>query len=310
MTSAYQDRVGPTCQDSPRIERGSHWCGTAYPVDRCRRRRAGEILRAYGGVAPTGPAGVSTLEHEPLPPWGFVRNACRARAGPGPAPITSGRRYAAVRACVARRDQRQWVVRGGAAVPVAGGVIGGLLFCSLALARASTSSQGMRRSSDALLSTAEACAVLSREHEPQATTFSAARSSSSMSIFFISSIAAMTRCAFSVSGPLSPIKAVGVICQDRPNLALSQPHGLRVALGDLVPVRVDLLLGLAEHVERDGFAESRIGTTVQRDERLAIELEPTVITVPLGARPCGAIVVILPIFDLGRWTCNTSLPPV
>ena len=69
------------------------------------------------------------------------------------------------------------------------------------------------------------CGNVAWSELPQAATFSAARSSSSISIFFISSIAAITRCAFSVSGSLrSLISTVGVICQDKPNLSLSQPH--------------------------------------------------------------------------------------
>src|SRR5439155_24298174 len=46
-----------------------------------------------------------------------------------------------------------------------------------------------------------------------------------MSIFFICSIACMTRFAF--SGSLSPNifpRAVGTICHDRPYLSCSQPH--------------------------------------------------------------------------------------
>ena len=54
----------------------------------------------------------------------------------------------------------------------------------------------------------------------------AARSSSSISIFFICSIACMTRCAFSRSGsPSSSGRRVGTICHDSPNRSLSQPQG-------------------------------------------------------------------------------------
>src|SRR5438128_6210259 len=55
---------------------------------------------------------------------------------------------------------------------------------------------------------------------------SAARCNPAMSILLISSIAFMTRCDLSGSGSLSSsVKAVGMICQDRPYRSLSQPHG-------------------------------------------------------------------------------------
>src|SRR5215207_82909 len=54
----------------------------------------------------------------------------------------------------------------------------------------------------------------------------AARSRASTSIFFMLSIACMTRWDFSRSGsPSSLGSAVGMICHDRPNLSFSQPHG-------------------------------------------------------------------------------------
>jgi hypothetical protein len=46
-----------------------------------------------------------------------------------------------------------------------------------------------------------------------------------MSIFFILSIAAITRCDFAGSlSPISSINAVGTTCHETPNLSLSQPH--------------------------------------------------------------------------------------
>ena len=54
----------------------------------------------------------------------------------------------------------------------------------------------------------------------------AARSSSSISIFLIFSIAAITRCDFSRSGSaISSDSRVGTICHDTPNRSLSQPQG-------------------------------------------------------------------------------------
>jgi hypothetical protein len=54
---------------------------------------------------------------------------------------------------------------------------------------------------------------------------SAARCKVGMSIFFICSIAFITRCDFSASLLCSNSgNTVGVICHDRPYLSLSQPH--------------------------------------------------------------------------------------
>ena len=54
----------------------------------------------------------------------------------------------------------------------------------------------------------------------------AARSSSATSSFFIWSMAAITRCAFSLSGSASSWgSAVGTTCQETPKRSLSQPQG-------------------------------------------------------------------------------------
>src|ERR671931_1470375 len=53
----------------------------------------------------------------------------------------------------------------------------------------------------------------------------AACCSAAMSIFFILSIASMTRCDFLESGSASSLlRIVGTICHDRPYLSFNQPH--------------------------------------------------------------------------------------
>ena len=96
-----------------------------------------------------------------------------------------------------------------------------------------------------------------------------------MSIFFISSITAMTRCAFSVSGSLRSLgSAVGVICHDTPYLSLSQPHGpSSPPSARLSQYESTSSLGLAAHLERDSLAEGEVRATVQRDEELTVEFE-------------------------------------
>ena len=61
---------------------------------------------------------------------------------------------------------------------------------------------------------------------PERYACAAARSSASISSFFMLSIAAITRCDFSGSGSASSSgRTVGTICHERPNRSLSQPHG-------------------------------------------------------------------------------------
>ena len=65
-----------------------------------------------------------------------------------------------------------------------------------------------------------------------------------------------------------------MICQERPNLSLSQPHWLSLPPGgELRPVVVDLLLGVAADDEGDCFGEFEDGAAVERGELLAVELE-------------------------------------
>src|SRR4029077_5929105 len=69
-----------------------------------------------------------------------------------------------------------------------------------------------------------------RHHHPSVTWFfhdfaSAAAFSAAMSIFFILSMASMTRFAFFASGPATSWTRIeGVTCHDSPYLSLSQPH--------------------------------------------------------------------------------------
>ena len=96
-----------------------------------------------------------------------------------------------------------------------------------------------------------------------------------MSIFFMPNMAFMARCARSWSGSFS-ISAMppGATCQDRPYLSFSQPHGPSSPPSEsLVPVVVDLVLVGAVDQQRDGLAEGELGTAVDRDVLLAVELE-------------------------------------
>jgi hypothetical protein len=55
---------------------------------------------------------------------------------------------------------------------------------------------------------------------------------------------------------------------------LSQPHGpFLPALGQALPVVVDLVLGLAFDLEGDGLVERELGAAVDADESLAVQLE-------------------------------------
>ena len=79
-----------------------------------------------------------------------------------------------------------------------------------------------------------------------------------------------------------------MICQERPNLSLSQPHCcVCTAFGELVPEFVDLLLRLAAHDERDGLGELEMRPAVQGRELLAFKLEEAVITLPFGPGPAS-----------------------
>ena len=77
-----------------------------------------------------------------------------------------------------------------------------------------------------------------------------------MSIFFICSIACMTRCDFSRSGSVS--SSGRIVRDDLPRQAepVLQPaaRALLPAVGERVQYRVDLLLRLAVDDERDGLA--------------------------------------------------------
>ena len=96
-----------------------------------------------------------------------------------------------------------------------------------------------------------------------------------MSIFRISSIAAMTRCARSGSGSVEQL--VQPRRDDLPREAepVLEPaaRALLAALRELAPVLVDLVLRLAADLERDRLAEREVGAAVEGDELLAVELE-------------------------------------
>ena len=118
----------------------------------------------------------------------------------------------------------------------------------------------------------------------------AARSSSSISIFLICSIAAMTRCAFSRSGSAS--SSVSARRDDLPRDAepVLQPaaRALLAALGERAPVRVDLFLALAADLERDRLAEREL--RARRSARRTSgrpARSSTVITVPSARGPAS-----------------------
>src|SRR6185369_768383 len=77
-----------------------------------------------------------------------------------------------------------------------------------------------------------------------------------MSIFFISIIAATTRLAAARSGSVAAlVRAIGVICQDRPHLSLHHPHALSwlAVADDCVPVAIGFgLLGSGD-LKRECF---------------------------------------------------------
>jgi hypothetical protein len=71
------------------------------------------------------------------------------------------------------------------------------------------------------------------------------------------------------------IIATGTICQDTPNLSLSQPHCCldRPARGQASPEVVDFFLGLAIDLKRDRFVEREVRASVKAGKRLAVEFE-------------------------------------
>ena len=114
-----------------------------------------------------------------------------------------------------------------------------------------------------------------RHRGPRYAAASAARRSPWMSIFVIWSIACMALAARSGSGsPSSSPSAVGMICQDSPYRSFSHPHGpSSPPVGERRPERVDLLLRLAVHEERDRLGERVVRAAVERGELLALEPE-------------------------------------
>ena len=69
-------------------------------------------------------------------------------------------------------------------------------------------------------------------------------------------------------------KTDGTTCQDRPNLSFSQPHGPSLPPSDsLAPEMIDLVLGVAHHLERHRFVELELRSAVERGEGLSFELE-------------------------------------
>ena len=109
--------------------------------------------------------------------------------------------------------------------------------------------------------------------------------------FPIPSIAAMTRCDFPPSGSeSSSVSTLGTTCQDRPNRSLSRTaRALLASLGELLPVVVDLGLVGAVDLERQRLGEGVLGPAVQRQERLAVELEADRHHRPLRAWAGGAV---------------------
>ena len=112
-----------------------------------------------------------------------------------------------------------------------------------------------------------------------------------MSIFFICSIACITRCDFSRSGSVSSSGRRARDDLPREAEPVSQPaaHALLAALGERVPVPVDLVLRRAVDDERDGLRERVRRPAVQRDEPLPVELEADRHHGAFGARPGGAV---------------------
>ena len=61
------------------------------------------------------------------------------------------------------------------------------------------------------------------------------------------------------------------------------------AVGERVPVAVDLFLRLADDLERDRLVEREVGPAVQREELLPVELERDLHDCSLGPRPSRAV---------------------
>ena len=103
----------------------------------------------------------------------------------------------------------------------------------------------------------------------------AAASTAAMSIFRISSIAAMARWARASSGSeSSSMSRAGTTCHERPKRSLTQPHGpCSPPSVSASRVAVDLRLVGAVDLEGDRLVERELGAAVQRDELLAVELE-------------------------------------
>ena len=105
--------------------------------------------------------------------------------------------------------------------------------------------------------------------------FAAASSRTAMSSFLICSIVAMTRWDFSrvrIADQLEQNLRHDLPRQPEPVL---QPaaRAFLSSFQEAVPVPVDLLLALADQLERDGLAEGELGASVDRRELLAVQLE-------------------------------------
>ena len=138
-------------------------------------------------------------------------------------------------------------------------------------------------------------------HAPQSThrgsanyacTAAAARSSSSISIFFICSIACHDALRLLRVRIAQQLGQSGRDDLPRDAEPVLQPAARTffAALGELAPVRVDLFLVLAAHLERDRLVERVVGPAVQCDELLPVELEADRHHHSFGARPGRAVV--------------------
>ena len=112
---------------------------------------------------------------------------------------------------------------------------------------------------------------------------SAARSTSAILILIIFTIASMARRARFGSGSLiSSISRVGVTCQKTPQRSLSQPQGLRAAIGgERRPEPVRFGLVRAGDQERDRLGERELGV-LSATNGVPASVNSTMSTVPAG----------------------------
>jgi hypothetical protein len=88
-----------------------------------------------------------------------------------------------------------------------------------------------------------------------------------MSIFFIGIIASKARFASSPPAASASVSVRGVICQERPQRSLHQPHWLSFAAiaNDRVPVTVRLFLILRRDLEGKGLGVSERRSAVETE---------------------------------------------